>query len=134
MAAVGLVRGGFEARFTPVVVQLDKARSPAIPFVNCDNRPVENACLLGSADGKPTLLLWGDSHLLAWAPALDESLTTKGVRAVFVPSSACPPMLGVENSVKAICPAKNLRSQELSASPPADQDRGDGSLLEHLLS
>ena len=108
VAAVGLVRGGFEARFTPVVVQLDKARSPAIPFVNCDSRPVGNACLLGSANGKPTLLLWGDSHLLAWAPALDESLATKGARAVFVPSSACPPMLGVENAVKAVCPAQNL--------------------------
>ena len=46
--------------------------------------------------------------MMAWGPAFDKSLTEQGERAVFAPTSACPPMLGVDNSVKAICPAQNL--------------------------
>lgn len=107
-SAVGLARGGFEARFNPTVVKLDQARSPQIPFVNCSEKPIDSACIFGRSVGKPTMLLWGDSHLLAWAPALDESLVSQETRAVFANSSACPPMLGVNNAVKAICPAQNL--------------------------
>ena len=111
VSAFGLMRGGFEARFSPAIVKFDQARSPQIPFVNCDGRPVGSACMLGRTDGKPTVLMWGDSHLLAWAPALNESLTRLEARAVFVPSSSCPPMLGVDNAIRtfgAICPTQNL--------------------------
>ena len=107
-SAIGLMRGGFEARFSPDVVKLDQARSPQILFVNCDEKPVGAGCTLGRADGKATILLWGDSHLMAWAPALNKSLSAQNSQAVFAPTSACPPMLGVDNAAKAICPAQNL--------------------------
>lgn len=104
----GLIRGGFEERFNPTVVKLDQARSPQIPFVSCSEKPIGSACIFGRSEGKPTMLLWGDSHLLAWAPALDESLASQKTRAVFANSSACPPMLGVDNAIKAICAVQNL--------------------------
>ena len=107
-SVVGLVRGGFVERFAPAVVQLDAARWPEIPFKNCNPTPVGAGCMLGRADGVPNILLWGDSHLLAFAPALDKSLDTQNSRAVFAYSSNCPPMLGVDNADKAICPAQNL--------------------------
>lgn len=107
-SVIGLMRGGFEARFSPEVVRLDKARSPKIPFANCDDKPVGAGCTLGSAAGMPTLLVWGDSHSVAWAPVLDVILANQGVQAVFVPTSACPPMLEVNNAVNARCPVKNL--------------------------
>jgi SGNH domain (fused to AT3 domains) len=108
VSGIGLVQGGFVTRFTPEVVELDQSRSPQIPFVNCDEKPVGTGCLLGRSDRAPSILLWGDSHLLAWAPVLNENLNQVNIRAVFVPTSACPPMLGVDNSAKVICHTQNL--------------------------
>lgn len=107
VSGIGLMRGGFAERFTPEVVQLDKARSPQIPYRKCDGSTVGAGCLLGRAEGAATMLLWGGSHLLAWAPALNTTLASLDIRAVFAYSSACPPMLGVDNAIKAICPAQN---------------------------
>ena len=47
-ALLGLQENGFEGRFTPQVVKLDKARSPKVPFLNCDGKSLENACHLGT--------------------------------------------------------------------------------------
>lgn len=108
VSVFGLLRGGFEARFTPTVVKLDKERFPQIPFADCDEKPINSACIFGPAEGKPEMLLWGDSHLLAWAPALNEILTSYKTRAVVAITSSCPPMLGVDNTRKPICQTKNL--------------------------
>ena len=55
-SVIWLMRGGFEARFSPEVVKLDQARSPQVPFVNCDEKPVKSACTLGRSEGKPKML------------------------------------------------------------------------------
>ena len=107
-SVIGLMRGGFEARFNPEVVKLDQARSPQIPFANCDGKPIESACILGRYEGNPTMLLWGDSHMLAWMPALDKYAASQETRAVFANLSTCPPMLGVDIAINAICSAQNL--------------------------
>ena len=88
---VGLVRDGFETRFGADVVKLDKARTPAIPFRDCDSRPQESWCKLGASSATPSLLIWGDSHALAWAPAIDAMLQSANQQAMFAPSSQCPP-------------------------------------------
>src|SRR6185369_10048694 len=116
-SAVGLLRGGFVERFAPAVVQLDLARSPQIPFVNCDKAIVQG-CMLGRADGKPTVLLWGDSHLLALAPALNVSLAKKDIKAVFAFASACPPMLWVDHALNAECAARNLAVKDYLLANP----------------
>ena len=108
VSAFGLVRGGFEARFSPEVVTLDQTRKPHIPFANCDIKPVGDDCTLGLAEGKPTLIVWGDSHSLAWAPVLDVILASQGAHAMFVYTRACPPMLGLNNTASAHCQIKNL--------------------------
>ena len=109
VSAIGLLHGGFVERFEPNVVQLDKARAPKIPFVKCDGMPVAQACSLGRADGIAKVLLWGDSHLMALAPALDDSLEKLDLRAVFVSHSGCPPMLDVYSSEgKPRCPLHNI--------------------------
>ncbi|MDO8775998.1 MAG: acyltransferase family protein, partial [Burkholderiaceae bacterium] len=118
VSAVGLVRGGYAERFTPAVADLDEARLPEIPFKNCNARAVGAYCMLGRPDGKPTMLFWGDSHLLSWAPALNEILSRQGVRAAFVTSSACPPILGVTTSFRATCAVQNLGVKDyLQANP-----------------
>ncbi len=106
----GLMRGGFEKRFTLAVIQMDNARSPKIPFVSCDGKPTSSACQLGRSDSKPTMLFWGDSHMLSWAPALDAILNSQGEKGLLVTNSACPPLLGVDNTIKTFgssCPKKN---------------------------
>lgn len=108
ISGIGLMHGGYAARFAPEVVQLDLARSPQIPFVECDGKPIADACQLGRTDRTATMLLWGDSHMLAWAPALQSSLARLDTRAVFVPTSSCPPMLDVENTDKGVCQVQNL--------------------------
>lgn len=103
----GLMHSGYKNRFTPEVTQLDIAHSQHIPFLECDNKDVVSACILGHNDATASILLWGDSHMLAWAPALHEVLTAQNIRAVFTPTSACPPMFGVKNNVKDICISQN---------------------------
>jgi peptidoglycan/LPS O-acetylase OafA/YrhL len=104
----GLMSNGFAMRFDQAVVELDKARAPLIPYVECDERSPGEWCLLGNQNAVPGILLWGDSHMLAWAPALNESLTRQGANATFAPLSACPPFFGAENSAKLNCHSQNL--------------------------
>ncbi|MBK9346902.1 MAG: hypothetical protein IPN06_11005 [Burkholderiales bacterium] len=109
LSFVGLLRDGFETRFSAEVVSLDKARSPAIPYVHCDNRAAGAWCSLGSESATPRMLLWGDSHLLAWAPALNHVLEQRGESGILAELAACPPLLGVTaNSARPDCPASSL--------------------------
>jgi peptidoglycan/LPS O-acetylase OafA/YrhL len=109
VAVLGLIRGGYEERFPPKVVQLDKARHPQILFrKECDGKPPEAFCRLGHPEVLPTVLLWGDSHMLAWAPALDLALNQQHIGAVFANSSACPPLFGIDRNNKPNCQAQNL--------------------------
>jgi peptidoglycan/LPS O-acetylase OafA/YrhL len=105
----GLMRSGLPERFSPEVVQFDLARSPEIPYKKCDGKSDGNWCMLGAGgSSKPTILLWGDSHLLAWAPAFQEILSRQDQKAVFVPSSNCPPLLNIDNADKAVCTSQNI--------------------------
>jgi peptidoglycan/LPS O-acetylase OafA/YrhL len=104
---VGLVKNGFADRFDAKVVSLDKLRLLPVPYSQCFDLPPDRSCLLGHAQSQPDILLWGDSHLVAWAPALDASLLQARRRAVFATFAACPPLLGMENELKPGCAAEN---------------------------
>lgn len=106
-ACAGLWKEGFEARFSPEVVRMDKTRTEEIPFVQCDEQAPQSWCVLGQVGAAPETLLWGDSHLLAWAPAIDQILLKQGSSAVFAELSACPPMLNIQNN-RPGCPEHNL--------------------------
>ena len=109
VSSVGLVRDGFETRFDSEVVKLDKARTPPIPYVHCDDRPAGFWCSLGSETAVPHTILWGDSHMLAWAPALSKVFEQRGESALLAELSACPPLFGIaENSANPACPARNV--------------------------
>lgn len=95
-AGLGIMRDGFSTRFSPEVNQLDAARAPIVPHVNCSDRFKEPWCTLGE-NKPPEILLWGDSHSLAWAPALERSLSKAKLSAAFVTSGACPPLFGINN-------------------------------------
>lgn len=103
----GLWKEGFEARFSPEVVRMDKSRTAKIPFMQCDEKAPQSWCVLGQNGVKPATLLWGDSHLLAWAPAIDQILQKKNRSAIFAILTACPPILKIQNN-RLGCPEHNL--------------------------
>ena len=100
---IGAAMGGFPERFAPAVVALDKARSPVIPYAECGDLAPQAACLVGAGAGEPQMLLWGDSHLVSYAPVLHEVLRRRGARAVFVPYPGCAPVFGAASSIGAAC-------------------------------
>lgn len=103
----GLVKDGFSNRFDAKVIELDKARNPSIQFVSCDSRAEKSWCKLGALNTVPTVLVWGDSHALAWATVLNSSLRDLGLSASFANISACPPLLQVDSSVVPSCREHN---------------------------
>lgn len=112
VAASGWIDQGWKGRVPPSVVAMDQMRSPVIPYRNCDGVALSvsgTACIGGKVDGARTILLWGDSHALAWTPALDTIGKRAGMRVVMVPNSACPPLLDVSNPVDPACITDNDR-------------------------
>ena len=100
---VGAAMGGFPGRFSPAVLALDKARSPVIPYSECGDLAPQAACLLGAGTGEPQMLLWGDSHLVSYAPALQEVLRLRGARALLLPYLGCAPIFDVNSAINASC-------------------------------
>jgi hypothetical protein len=50
-----------------------------------------NKCLYGDAHGKHTLILFGDSHALQYAPALEELAETNSWRLIVLTKAECTP-------------------------------------------
>lgn len=111
LCALGLTfsaRSGFPGRVPEAVLELDRARAPEIPFVKCDEVPPGSRrdCRIGAVDGgndRPTALIWGDSHAMAWAPGLDGLLKDQENIGELAVNSACAPLLGLRNPKDADC-------------------------------
>lgn len=109
--ALRVINRGFEGRFTPSVVAVDRARTAPIPFKACESRiggHPDGLCVIGASSKQPDVLLWGDSHMLAWLPAFEEALRHSDRAALVAPNSACPPLLGIVNGADAACRDQNL--------------------------
>jgi len=100
---VGLVKSGFPNRFDAQVISLDKARSPPIPYSQCGTRSPQSACFLGFETGEVDTVLWGDSHLLSFAPVLQEVLMQAKMKAVFLPYPGCAPLFDATSSTGPGC-------------------------------
>lgn len=120
LGAVVFATGGLAARFEREVVALDQERSPEIPLVECMGHRIEaggleERCRLGDPDAPISVLLWGDSHALAWVPALDGALRSNRLAGLFAGTSACPPLFGVANPASPRCLARNRDVERLLA-------------------
>jgi len=117
--AVGILLGGFPGRFAPAVLSLDKARWPLIPYEQqCADVAPQAACLLGASQGEPQMLLWGDSHMVSFAPVLHEVLRQRGTRAVLLPYLACAPVFEVASVVRPTCPEMQAQVKAYLAAHP----------------
>jgi peptidoglycan/LPS O-acetylase OafA/YrhL len=97
---------GWRARMPADVVALDQARAPQIPYATCDGKAPDAAgaqCRAGDLRARHTVLLWGDSHALAWGPAFNLLGQKARVRVDLALASACAPLLGVTNPFNPAC-------------------------------
>jgi peptidoglycan/LPS O-acetylase OafA/YrhL len=97
---------GWNTRFAPDVVALDKDRIADIPFMACNDRrnfyeatseidSLDSLCQIGTKGGTISAILWGDSHALAWAPAIDAAFRERGITGVLATRAECPPLTGL---------------------------------------
>jgi len=56
-----------------------------------DGKPSVNACLYGNLRSRTTIAIFGDSHALAWFPAVQRVAERQGWRLLNLTMSACPP-------------------------------------------
>lgn len=97
---------GLPGRFGSAIVALDHERDPTIPFLGCDRQPLQagdGRCRLGADGVSPSILVWGDSHALSWAPAFDSVLRRKGLAARLAVNLGCAPLAGTNNPASAEC-------------------------------
>lgn len=97
---------GFRSRFSKEVVSYDDVRRELIAFKKCEGRVPGSGyreCTLGEENATERDLLWGDSHALAWAPAIDGLAKVHGSKVELALHSACPPLMGVKNPVSFDC-------------------------------
>lgn len=118
LATPGILFRGYEGRVSPDVVALDQARTPSIPFVQCDGLSVNSGCRIGSP-GDPTVVVWGDSHMIAWAPGLDAALKALAKPAVMSVVSSCPPIIGA-TSENTNCAGRNAEVAKYVLRPSVD--------------
>jgi peptidoglycan/LPS O-acetylase OafA/YrhL len=88
---------GLSKRFSNEVQALDVERNPHIPFLMCDARGIvanriNSNCVMGDKSKPPSVIIWGDSHALSWAPAFDAILKEKNISGLLAFSSACAPL------------------------------------------
>lgn len=103
VCAAGLASTGFPQRFAPSVAAMDAARMQELPYRQCSDVSPAKGCRLGAEAAGPTMVLWGDSHLMAVAPVLHELLLRAGASAVFVPATGCAPVFGADSRIKPGC-------------------------------
>jgi peptidoglycan/LPS O-acetylase OafA/YrhL len=119
LAIGGIAAAGVPSRHDAQTLAFDAARRPPIPFRDCEGA-IER-CRLGARDVAPTVLLWGDSHALAWAPALDRALAARGLSARFAFHSGCAPLPGLRVRDNAGCLAGNAATRAwLEVHPEVD--------------
>ena len=63
----------------------------------------QELCDIGKDEGEISFILWGDSHAMALAAAVDMSATSLGVTGKIATEPACPPLLSIDRVNKLSC-------------------------------
>ena len=100
-AAITLVYHGLPGRLSPVALSFAMSGAPqnrsgrACHHGSPDVLTPTALCVLAPDHSRhPKILLWGDSHANAFAPAMAELAIANGFGAVQATYSSCPPLLG----------------------------------------
>jgi len=65
--------------------------------------PVPELCAVGAKQASPGFILWGDSHALAMASAINLSAQREGVAGLLAVRTACPPLLSIDRPGQTSC-------------------------------
>lgn len=57
-------------------------------------------CKIGMLNAPPTMLVWGDSHALAFHDAIDTMMRKNEVAGIYVQTAGCPPFFGLGKDEK----------------------------------
>jgi len=60
-------------------------------------------CDIGRPNGRPSFLVWGDSHAKSLASGVDLSANLRGLSGKFASRAACPPLLSIERPSRRSC-------------------------------
>ena len=121
VGGVGHRAHGFPARLDPKVLEM--AAVQQAPWrTDCSRAtPAQivsgKLCKVG-ADAAPDVLIWGDSHVLALLPAVEQTVKTAGRSALVASQPGCPPLLGTSRhdvEKKLVCPRFNDAVARLTA-------------------
>jgi len=76
-------------------------------------------CAIGADGGAPRFMLWGDSHALAMATAVNLAAKRSGTPGLIAMRTGCPPLAGVDRVGRSSCRGFNDRVLERLATEPA---------------
>lgn len=107
-----LAADGWPQRVPARIAAIDDLRTTSsIPYRECEGDPRQvakkSACILGAASAEPTVALWGDSHALAIAPAVDAALRDMNAAGYAFLTPGCPSVLGLDNPNHRGCNSHN---------------------------
>lgn len=92
---------GIPQRLDPTVVRLAVVAQDTFPERRrCSNRSPEDVrlgrlCRIGSDEGPPTFIVWGDSHAEVLLPAVSAAAARKGKAGFYATRAGCVPLLDV---------------------------------------
>lgn len=114
-------------------VSYDKQRNPEIEYKKCDQiHDVNNWCIIGEINSKPTYIILGDSHLISWAPAFNDALKNVQKSAVVAPFSACPPLIGIKYSSTKGCSERSIAIEKLISNTSIENFIITGNWIHHF--
>lgn len=68
-----------------------------------ENRERPELCRLGAAERTPTVLLWGDSHALSLASAVNLAAIARDKAGLMAVRTGCPPLIGIDRPGRTSC-------------------------------
>lgn len=105
-AIVLILDNGWRSRVPSRVAKLDDLRTAPIAGQECNGLVPDRAvstCNAVEAGQRADMLLWGDSHAMAWSPALRAHAKASNKQFALGVNSACPPLLGIDNPAARGC-------------------------------
>ena len=101
LCGVVVAAGGVPARFSrdTLAILATVTTMPACERMSMPNADLGPMCAIGRPGaGRPSFVLWGDSHAAALVPAVERAAVKHGLAGEFSWLNDCPPLLGLERA------------------------------------
>jgi len=79
----------------------------------------QNICELGPAGQKPSVIVWGDSHLRAFAEGIAAAADAAGTSGLLIWNAGCPPLFGLTKTETYATPSEDTACNGFNAEMPS---------------